>query len=70
MNMHRTLAEMQHIKQLLAKSHLSQSLQRAKYFCMSFIGPGAAAAVFAWLEVLYVALTVWVLIASGVGSQV
>ena len=26
--------------------------------------------VFAWLEVLYVALTVWVVIASGVGSQV
>lgn len=40
----RSLAETQHMNESTAITHLSQSLQRAKYFCISFIGPGAAAA--------------------------
>ena len=44
MNVLRTLAQTQHMKQVKAGSCISQSLQRAKYFCMSSIGPDAAAA--------------------------
>ena len=40
----RTLAETQHMNEPTTIIHRSQSLQRAKYFCISFIGPGAAAA--------------------------